>query len=246
LTQASGEGPKTLSLIFEDEHFLAIDKPSGLLSHANPGKEEDSVVSRLLEMGLSLVGGEDPLRTGLVHRLDRDTSGILLCSKSEEAYRGLQDQFRNREVSKTYHFLASGKIRRMEFTRRDRLGRHPVRRNTRMVSPEGRDAETSFRLMELLGDRFALWEAKPKTGRTHQIRVHAKAAGFSILGDPHYADRNSLQGSDMDKPGRTLLHCCKLSFSHPIEKNVMEVNSEYPGDFSETLSYLREKFSPGS
>lgn len=194
-------------------------------------------------MGLPLEGGEDPARKGLVHRLDRDTSGVLLCSKTEEAYHKLQDQFRCREVGKTYRLLASGKIRRMEFTRRDSLGRHPVKRNTRMVDPNGRDAETSFKLKELLGDRFALWEAFPKTGRTHQIRVHAKAAGFSILGDPHYADRNSLQGSGLSRLNRTLLHCCELSLSHPATEEKIKILSEYPTDFSEVLHHLRGRFS---
>jgi 23S rRNA pseudouridine1911/1915/1917 synthase len=242
LIQALGGSALALPLLYDDEYFVAINKPSGLLSHANPGKEEDSVVARLLDMGIPLEGGEDPLRTGLVHRLDRDTSGVLLCAKHAEAYQKLQDQFRERKISKTYHFLGSGKIRRMEFTRRDSLGRHPVRRNTRMVDPDGRDAETFFRLSELIGDRFALWEARPKTGRTHQIRVHAKAAGFSILGDPHYADRNSLQGSGLKGLERTLLHCSKLGFAHPMSGEKMEVGSDYPADFSGVLSHLRELF----
>lgn len=229
-----------IDIVHEDEHFIAINKPSGLLSHPNPGQDGGSILNVLLHMGYQLVGGDDPIRQGLIHRLDRDTSGLLLLSKTQEAYQKFQNLFRDRQVEKTYHFPSYGKFKRMEFTRRDPLGRHPIRRNTRMVDPEGRDAETRFVLKELYSQRHALWIAQPKTGRTHQIRVHAQAAGLSILGDPHYSDGNALQGLNIHVD-RTLLHCFALKFKHPFSKEQITLEAPYPKDFEEALALLKEK-----
>lgn len=228
-----------LILLFEDEHFIAIDKPAGLLSQPNPGDGRGSVLNVALHQGLELIGGEDPMRQGLVHRLDRDTTGVLLLSKSQAAYEALQNHFRKRTMSKLYRFLGFGQFRRMEFTRKDPLGRHPLKRHTRMVDPDGRQAETHFRLLELLGPKHALWEAQPKTGRTHQIRVHAKAGGVSILGDPHYGDRNALQGQDDLMVTRTLLHCAELSFEHPFSQESLRIEAPLPGDMAQARDGLR-------
>ena len=229
-----------IDILFEDEYIIAINKPSGWLSHPNPGHELDSVLNILIHMGYELVGGEDPLRYGLIHRLDRDTSGLLLLSKTQEAYELFQNMFRDRVVAKTYHFPSYGKFKRMQFTRKDPLGRHPIRRNTRMVDPNGRDAETRFELKEMYSQRHALWMAQPKTGRTHQIRVHAQAAGLSILGDPHYSDGNALQGLDI-KVDRTLLHCQNLKFTHPFTKKEVSIDAPYPDDFVNALELLSSK-----
>ena len=232
------EEPSSVDIIYQDEHILAIDKPAGLLSHPNPGSDDCSVISVLNKMGYHLVGGDDPLRSGLIHRLDRDTSGILLLAKSHKAYEKAQNLFRERLVKKCYHFPAFGPVRRMEFTRRDPLARHPVRRNTRIIDPEGRDAETHFKLLEIFSPKYTLWEAQPKTGRTHQIRVHAQAAQLSILGDPHYSVGLAIRDLKF-KPTRTLLHCVSVQMSHPMTGAELRIESPYTLDFEENLEELR-------
>ena len=232
------EEPSSIGILYEDEHLVAIDKPAGLLSHPNPGSDFGSVLNVLQNMGYHFVGGEDPVRSGLIHRLDRDTSGVLLLSKTQEAYEKTQNLFRERQIRKCYHFPAFGAVRRMEFTRRDPLGRHPVRRNTRMIDPAGRDAETHFKLLEIFSPKFTFWEAQPKTGRTHQIRVHAQAALLSILGDPHYSVGLAVRDLNY-KPERTLLHCVSIDFTHPITGVELHIQSPYPADFEENLKELR-------
>jgi 23S rRNA pseudouridine1911/1915/1917 synthase len=232
------EEPGSIRILFEDDHLVAIDKPAGLLSHPNPGEDSGSILNVLRYMGYHFVGGEDPLRYGLIHRLDKDTTGILLLSKTQEAYDKTQNMFRDRLVEKCYVFPAFGPVRRMEFTRKDPLGRHPVRRNTRVIDPQGRDAETHFNLLEMFNSKYTLWEAHPKTGRTHQIRVHAQAAKLSILGDPHYSV--GLATRDLKfKPERTLLHCSTLDILHPISGEELHVESTYPEDFQTMLTELR-------
>jgi 23S rRNA pseudouridine1911/1915/1917 synthase len=226
-----------IDIVYEDEHFIAIHKPTGLLSHPNPGHNDGSLLNVLLYMGYDLKGGEDPIRSGLVHRLDRDTTGVLLLSKTQEAYDKLQDIFKAREIEKIYHFPAYGHVRRMEFTRNDSIGRHPIKRNTRMIDPEGRSAKTNFKLIELYNSKFTLWKASPKTGRTHQIRVHAQAAGLSILGDPHYSEGVATQTLKI-KPQRTLLHCSELDFIHPFSKEKLSIVAPYPEDFKTSLEEL--------
>jgi 23S rRNA pseudouridine1911/1915/1917 synthase len=227
-----------IDILFEDEHFIAIQKPTGLLSHPNPGHNEGSLLNVLLYMGYQLQGGDDPIRHGLIHRLDRDTTGVLLLSKSTEAYDKFQQLFKQRVIDKTYHFPAYGQVRRMEFTRKDPLGRHNTKRNTRVVDPEGRTAETHFKLIELFNHKYTLWKASPKTGRTHQIRVHAQCAGLSVLGDPHYSEGIATQTLSI-KPKRTLLHCSKLSFNHPLTGQHLEIKAPYPEDFKHSLDELK-------
>lgn len=226
-----------IEILFEDEHFIAIQKPTGLLSHPNPGHNQGSLLNILLHMGYDLQGGDDPIRLGLVHRLDRDTTGVLLLSKSAEAYDKLQGLFKQRVIEKTYHFPAYGQVRRMEFTRKDPLGRHSIKRNTRVVDPEGRAAETHFKLIDLFNNKYTLWKASPKTGRTHQIRVHAQCAGLSILGDPHYSEGIATQILKV-KPSRTLLHCSKLAFKHPLTGQQLEIKAPYPEDMKRSLDEL--------
>lgn len=217
-------------ILFEDDHLVVVNKPSGLLSQ--PNKEgDDSILSEVAKLDIQLSGGEDPMRYGLVHRLDRDTSGVLILSKNQVSYQTLQDQFRERTVEKEYHFLATGFVKKMQFSVDLPLGRHPKKRQTRMVQEDGRDALTHFKLIKLYGKKYSLWKATPKTGRTHQIRVHASESGLSILGDPHYSKNNQYAGLQDQHPNRTMLHCYQLDFQHPIEKTTLSIKAEYPTDF---------------
>ena len=217
-------------IIFEDDHMLVVNKQSGMLSQPNQ-KGDPDILKTISNMGIHLIGGEDPSRYGLVHRLDRDTSGILLLSKSQESYKKLQDEFRLRQVNKTYHFLSIGQVKKMEFTSKFPLGRHPKKRHTRMVCENGRDAETHFKLIELYAKRYALWCAIPKTGRTHQIRVHASEAGLSILGDPFYSKNNQYPNLDNNAIDHTMLHCIEIAIKHPVTDEIVTFNAPYPEDF---------------
>ena len=236
----SSDFPGEIQVLHQDEHFIAINKPSGVLSQPNPGKDQDqeSVISIIQNQGYNLQGGDDPSRQGLIHRLDRDTSGILLLALSQEAHEKFQNLFKTRSVVKTYHFPAFGRIKRMEFTRKDPLGRHPVKRTTRQVDPEGRDAETHYKMVKLGQKNFSFWEAHPKTGRTHQIRVHAEAAGLTIVGDPHYGKQNQIHIHKEYRAKHTMLHCRKLAFTHPFTEESISLEADYPEDFLECLKQL--------
>ena len=227
-----------LEVLHEDEHLLVVNKPAGILSHPNPGHFTGSILNRVLYHGYQLKGGEDPLRFGLVHRLDKDTSGILILSKQEESYTIMQNHFRDREVRKEYCFLAFGAVRRMELTCTLALGRHPKKRNTRMVLPEGRDAETYFCLKKMFGPKYSMWTAVPKTGRTHQIRVHAAESGLWILGDPHYSKHNAAKVIKGVPIPRTMLHCNGLETTHPESGEALSISAPLPKDFKDTLSLL--------
>jgi len=225
-------------IIFEDDEMLVVNKPSGVLSQPNQ-KGETDILKIISNMGIHLLGGEDPSRSGLVHRLDRDTSGVLLLSKSQDSYQKLQDEFRLRSVAKTYHFLSIGQVKKMEFTSKLPLGRHPKKRHTRMVCEDGRDAETYFKLLELYNKKYALWCACPKTGRTHQIRVHASEAGLSILGDPFYSKNNQYPNLENGSIDHTMLHCKEISIKHPIKGEVLTFEAPYPKDFFELKNKIK-------
>ncbi|MBF0197337.1 MAG: RluA family pseudouridine synthase [Planctomycetes bacterium] len=230
-----------LSILHEDEHMLVVNKSSGLLSQPNPGTNTGSILNIILAHGHQLEGGDDESRQGLVHRLDKDTSGILVLSKTQEAYQTLQNSFRLREVEKEYHFLAFGKLLRMEFTSRLPLGRHPKKRNTRMHDENGRDAETHFKLMELGRDKYSMWKASPKTGRTHQIRIHAAEAGLYIVGDPHYSKHNACKTIQGKKITHTMLHSQTLSLPHPESKEKINFTAPYPEDYLAVKSLISKK-----
>jgi len=228
-----------VSIIYSDDHFLAINKPAGVLSQPNSNSDGDSILKLVHEMGYHIVGGDDPTRRGLIHRLDRDTSGLLLLSLSEIAHQKFQALFKARTVKKTYHFPAYGRLKRMEFTRRDKLGRNPFKHTTRQVDPEGRDAETHFKLIKIGLFNTSLWEAHPKTGRTHQIRVHAEVGGLSILGDPHYGKRLQINRTQDLNLTHTMLHCKKLEFIHPFSEEPLSLECPYPDDFKSCLDTLQ-------
>jgi 23S rRNA pseudouridine1911/1915/1917 synthase len=221
-------------ILFEDEHMLVVNKPSGVLSQPNNNKDPD-ILDIIANMGIKLIGGEDPNRYGLVHRLDKDTSGVLILSKSEESYQKLQDEFRLRKVGKCYHFVATGQVKKMEFTSNFPLGRNPKKRYARMVDETGRDAETFFKLQKLYGKKYSLWEARPKTGRTHQIRVHAAEAGLSIIGDPLYAKNNQYHGLNSKEIKHTMLHCKSISISHPVTRKTLTFEAPYSSDFKDII-----------
>jgi 23S rRNA pseudouridine1911/1915/1917 synthase len=219
-----------LDVVFEDEHLLVIDKPAALVVHPAAGHEGETLVHRLV--GLGAAGG-DPERPGIVHRLDRDTSGLLLVARSETAHAQLTAAIRERRVDRRYLALVRG-------TPRSRTGRidAPIGRDRRdrtrrsLDTDTPREAVTWFEVRERLGGRTLL-EARLETGRTHQIRVHLEAIGLPVCGDPVYGVRGEL-GLE-----RQFLHAHGLAFDHPIDGRRVELDSPLPEDLEAALRRAR-------
>ena len=199
-----------LSILHEDGDLLVLDKPAGLVTHPGPGNEEHTLVNALLAHCplLSGIGGEQ--RPGIVHRLDKDTSGCLVVAKNDFAHRSLSAQFADRTTGKRYLAIVRGVPRLRSGTIREPIGRHPVDRKKMTVvpPPRGRLAVTEYKVRRLLPDHgAALVECGLLTGRTHQIRVHMRHLGYPILGDALYGGPRP--------PARQMLHAWKLGFTHP-------------------------------
>ncbi len=213
-----------LDILHEDKFLIVLHKPAGMVVHPGAGNFAGTMVSALLHhcKNLSLIGGVE--RPGIVHRLDKETSGCLVVAKTDAAHRGLSEQFANREVKKTYLALVAGKPRHPHGTITAPIGRHRTHRQKMAVSEpgEGRDARTDYRVLAA-SEKRSLVECKPHTGRTHQIRVHLKHLGCPVLGDPIYGQRGNFS--------RHMLHAWKLEFVHPVSKKPMAFEAPPPPEF---------------
>jgi 23S rRNA pseudouridine1911/1915/1917 synthase len=205
-------------LIFEDEHLLVVDKPTGLVVHPGAGNRSGTLVNALLGRGIS--GGEDPERPGIVHRLDRDTSGLMVLAKSQAAYTGLVTALSGRHVQRIYRALVVGEGLPHAGTVDSPVGRDPANR-TLMAAGVGRSAVTYFELIQEAAGH-AMVRVHLETGRTHQIRVHLSAIGYPVYADPLYGET---------VPGRRLwLHAEKLTFVHPVTGEALEFEAHIPED----------------
>jgi 23S rRNA pseudouridine1911/1915/1917 synthase len=218
-----------VSIAYEDDHLLVVDKPAGVVVHPAPGHATGTLVHGILVHGAA--GGEEG-RPGIVHRLDRDTSGLLVVARSEEAHERLKELVQRHGLERTYTALVRGRPRsrtgRIEAPiGRDR--RDPTRQSLNTDSP--RDAVTHFELLELLG-QHALLRVDLETGRTHQIRVHLAAIGLPVVGD-------SVYGVPDPALGRQFLHAARLAFEHPFTGERLEVESPLPGELERYLAELR-------
>jgi 23S rRNA pseudouridine1911/1915/1917 synthase len=219
-----------LRIAYEDEHLLVVDKPAGVVVHPAPGHASGTLVHGLLARGAA--GGEEPQRAGIVHRLDRDTSGLLVVARSAEAYERLQALVRGRALERTYLALVRGRPRSWRGRIEAPIGRDrsdPTRRSLDTDSP--RDAVTHFEVEELIG-RHALLRVRLETGRTHQIRVHLAAIDLPVVGDPVY-------GVPEPQLGRQFLHASGLAFDHPFTGQRVEVESSLPPELEGYLERLR-------
>jgi 23S rRNA pseudouridine1911/1915/1917 synthase len=218
--------PQSFTVPYRDEHLLVVDKPPGLVVHPARGHREGTL-SQLLA-GVA-VGGEDPERAGIVHRLDRDTSGLLVVARSEEAHRLLQAALSAREIEREYLALVEGRPPARTGTIEAPIGRDP-RMRTRMAVGGNfpREARTHFALESALAG-FSLLRLHLDTGRTHQIRVHLQAIGHPVVGDPDYGT-TGLLGAE-----RQFLHATRLAFDHPISGERVEVISPLPEDLARVL-----------
>jgi len=231
-----------LSVLFEDEWLLAIDKPAGMVVHPGAGTREDTLVHALLAHcagSLSGIGGV--ARPGIVHRLDRETSGAIIVAKTDEVHRDLARQFAARTVVKEYAALVTGVPRLMSGTVRKAIGRNTRQRHKMAVVEEGhggRAAWTDWAISERYGERAALVACTLHTGRTHQIRVHMASLGHPILGDAAYGWKAAPGGAP--KPGRVMLHAGRLSLVHPRTGKTIDLRAPLPADFRAQIKALRE------
>jgi 23S rRNA pseudouridine1911/1915/1917 synthase len=214
-----------LNILYEDDHILAINKPFGMVVHPAPGHWSGTFVNALLAHCEHLAPSQDPLRPGIVHRLDKDTTGVLLAAKTLVAQQKLIQDFSGRKMEKTYLAICVG--RPMNGVINAPIGRHPTHRKEMAILADGREAISEVQTIAF-NDQVSLVLIRPKTGRTHQIRVHLKHIGCPILGDPIYGSHKANQTHD---PQRILLHAYRLSFSHPITKSPLCFTAPIPEDF---------------
>ena len=261
-------GPEAmdLSVVFEDDHLIVLNKPAGLVVHPAPGSPSGTLVNGLLHHlsgNLSGVGGE--LRPGIVHRIDKDTSGLLVVAKSDAAHHGLAAQFEAHTVGRSYLALCYGvpetgdpRLRGIRGVNVEpgnlvkittHLARHKTDRQRQAVLFRGgRHAVTRIKRLESFGEQIALVECRLETGRTHQIRVHMAHIGHGLIGDPVYGGRRKLREADLGTVvkdianfPRQALHAATLSFEHPVTGDQHAFDADLPADFATLLAALRDQ-----
>ena len=235
-----------LDVLFEDKHLLAVNKSAGMIVHPGAGTGEDTLVHALLAHcagGLSGIGGVE--RPGIVHRLDRETSGIIIVAKNDRAHRGLAAQFSARSLQKEYLALVAGVPALMSGSIRKAIGRNKQHRHKMAVvetEQGGRDAHTDWELVEKFGALAALLRCTIHTGRTHQIRVHLKALGHVLLGDEIYGWKPDPRLKT--QPDRVMLHAEHLVFTHPVTGRTLDIRAPLPADFAGVMATLRASAKP--
>ena len=220
-----------VGVVYQDDHLIVVDKPAGLSVHPGPGHPAHTLVNALLALCPDLPGIGGYLRPGIVHRLDKDTSGLMVVAKTEAAHRALSRQFKDRATKKGYLALVKGIVKPDTGTIDAPLGRHRVHRKRMAVVPGGRNAITGYKVLEQFKE-FTLLEALPETGRTHQIRVHLAYLGHPLMGDATYGSRHPALG-------RHFLHAYRLEFLHPGENQRVEYTSALPSELQQVLDGLR-------
>jgi 23S rRNA pseudouridine1911/1915/1917 synthase len=227
-----------LDVIFEDKHMLAVNKASGMIVHPGAATGEDTLVHALLSHcagSLSGIGGVE--RPGIVHRLDKETTGVIVVAKSDKAHRALADQFATRTLKKEYLALVAGVPPLLSGDIDRAISRHPTHRHRMTVGEGGKPARTSWERVEAYGDIAALMRCQIFTGRTHQIRVHMKSLGFPILGDPLYGWKPDARLAR--QPERVMLHAEHLVLTHPISGKVLDLRAPLPKDFLRMIKTLK-------
>jgi len=225
----------SLDVCYEDSDVIVVNKPKGLVVHPGAGHHEVTLVEGLLNHCQDLSGINGELRPGIVHRIDKDTSGLIIVAKNDMAHEALTKQLVNKTMSRKYWAIVHGVIPHEVATIEAPIGRDPTMRQKMAVTHKSsRKAVTHFRVIERFKD-FTWVECELQTGRTHQIRVHMQYIGFPIVGDPKYSFRNTL-----DTQGQ-MLHAHELTFVHPRSEEKITVNTEIPPLMQELLTELRER-----
>lgn len=230
------EIPGGLTIAYEDDDLLVVDKPVGVAAHASPGWTGPTVVGALAAGGHSLSRSGPAERQGIVHRLDVGTSGLMVVAKSDAAYTALKRGFKERTIDKIYHAVAQGHLDPTEGTIDAPIGRHPSSDFKFAVIADGRPSVTHYKVMEMFPSA-SLLEVHLETGRTHQIRVHMTAMRHPLVGDTTYGSDPTI--AKRLGLNRQWLHAMALSFEHPTQGRRLEVESTYPADLAHALEVLR-------
>ena len=226
-----------LDIIYEDKNIIIINKPAGLLVHPSPHEKKKTLVNALLDYTNDLSGIGGVKRPGIVHRLDKNTSGAIVVAKDDKSHRNLIKQFKNRETKKIYKAVVKGKFKYKSGKINAPIGRDPNNRTKMAVTKKNsKKSITHFEVIEKNSD-YSYLKLKIETGRTHQIRVHLAYLGYPILGDSKYSKNDQKEKLDYDLK-RQLLHSFNLGFSHPIKNKWMEFKAKLPADFSEIITEL--------
>ena len=223
-----------LDIIYEDNDIIVVNKQKGLVVHPANGNPDGTLVNAIMNIckdSLSGIGGE--LRPGIVHRLDKDTSGLIIIAKNDKAHIELSRQIKDHEVQKTYLALVRGVIKEEEATINMPIARSTKDRKKMAVAKDGRNAVTHFKVLERF-DSYTLLQIRIETGRTHQIRVHMSYIGYPVVGDMVYSNGKNPFGVEGQ-----MLHSYKLIFKHPITGNILELQAPLPEYFEEVLEKLR-------
>jgi len=221
-----------LNVVFEDKNLLVLDKEKGMVVHPSVGHPTGTLVNALLARYQKLPDFGKSLRPGIVHRLDKETSGLILVAKDQDSLEELKKQFKNHTVIKKYTALVVGRLEPEIGTIEKPIARHPVVRNKFIVDQSGREAKTDYKVIEHIGDKFTLLEVSPKTGRTHQIRVHFSNLGHPILGDKLYGGKPA---------GRMFLHATYLEFTHPKTGKATIFSSPLPSKLVSILDKIKRE-----
>jgi len=240
--------PIPLVIVFEDPDLLVIDKPAGLVVHPAPGHYSGTLVQALLYHGQDLSTAGGAFRPGIVHRLDKDTSGLLIVAKNDPCHRALTKQFQSGMVFKEYQALAWGTPPQRQGTINRPIGRHPIdRKKMAITDVRGRMALTEWLVLEEYPPGIVRLRLRIKTGRTHQIRVHLASLGLPILGDPLYGVKkkeckglNPALASALASLSRQMLHAGHLAFTHPRTQLQMEFTAPWPPDMTQLIDLLKK------
>lgn len=242
-----------LDIAYEDEHLIVVNKPAGLVVHPAPGNPDSTLVNALLHhCGASLKGIGGVLRPGIVHRLDKDTSGLIVAAKTEAAHKGLARLFADHDIERVYHAIVWGLPSPLEGSIEGAIGRDPKDRKRMAIRRQGgKEAMTHYRVARVFRTPkaepyAALLELELETGRTHQIRVHLTASGHGLIGDPTYGRPRSLAGLKLTPQAeaalrafpRQALHAAVLGFVHPITNAPLHFEAPWPGDFADLVNAL--------
>ena len=240
---------KNIKILYEDKELIILDKPNGLTVHPGAGQKNYTLTDFLTKKygkNLSNLSGID--RPGIVHRLDKDTSGLLLIAKNNKIHKLLQEKFKKREVNRLYLAVVWGLLKKNSGTFKMNIGRNPKnRKKFSIFKVGGKEAITNYKVKRVFSNVASLIECKLLTGRTHQIRVHLSSSGNPIIGDKKYGKNRSKLIKNVDKCianyiisfERQALHAYYLSFIHPIKKKKIKIISKLPSDFNELISKLK-------
>jgi len=222
--------PIPLVIVYEDQDILVVDKPAGLTVHPAPGHPSHTLVNAILAHCPGLAASNELMRPGIVHRLDKDTSGLIVIAKTDFAREYVAAQFKSRTVTKRYLVLVQGRLSPEQGVIEAPIGRDPHRRRRMAIVEAGKQAVTQYRVQKYL-DGYTLVEVSPLTGRTHQIRIHLSAIGCPVVGDPIYG----VKSAHLD---RQFVHAYCLGFRLPSTKQYQEFTSPLPADLEQALEHL--------